>query len=298
MAKKETMYSVIFDIYELKDGTKQQKETYRKLIKRRFEKFFPDESLEEHSPDESLEEHSLDNRWKKLSPLEKDKFVYIDIKEDIFERYVGDKNKKENISKKIDEKLKTIFEDRVLAEHNKKVFNEYRTDYYNPEDSDTPKRKAYDEFCKDLFDINNLVPRPSYDEWVQWNEKAIKVGGTPLRIYDYIKSYYNDLDLQKDVSQAEVDHVVIEILRKFIDEEWGIEINIPKIRECLSFIKNNEFNEFERVATKDDDFLEMRKSISEEEWQKYITNKAQYYNYMEMLRKLDFYVERKMDGKG
>lgn len=273
MAKKETMYDIIFGVYELKKGSKGDKEKYRKFITRRFEKKFPNKS------------------WDNISQLEKDIFAYVDVKEDILERYV-DESKKKRIIKRIDEKLKTILNERMLAEHNKKVFNEYRTDYYKPEASETPKRKAYDEFCKDLLDINSHVPIPGYDEWVRRNEKATKENGTPLRIYDFIMDFYANVDSQNEVTQAEVDHVVIEILRKVIEEKWGIEINVPKIRECLSFIKNNEYDEFEEIPIEYDASLETEKNISREEWQKYIASNAQYYKYMTMLRKLDFYSKK------
>lgn len=294
MLKKETMYSVIFAVYGLnrkgdtveeRKKVKQDKETYRKLIRRRFEKLFPGKS------------------WDDLSQSEKDVFVYVDIKEDILERYVGDKHKKETITRKIDEKLKTILNERLLVEHNRKKYNKFRTDYYKPEDSDTPKRKAYDKFCEDLTDINCHVPIPSYNEWIQWNEKAISESGTPLRIYDCLNDFYYNSGLENtqvknNVSQAEVDHVVVEILKNIIEEEWGIEINIPKIRECLTFVKNNEFDEYEEIPDEYNSFLETEKNISKEEQERYIAEKTKYYMYMEMLKNLDFVIKKETaDGE-
>lgn len=285
MAKKETMYDIIFDIYELKDDSIQKKEKYRKLIKRRFEKLFHWKN------------------WEELSQTEKNTFVYIDLKEDMFHHYVTENTKQKRIAKKIDEKLREILCPEYLMEHNRKNANMFRTDYYKPEDSDTPKRKAYAEFCRDLSAINSRVPIPGFDEWIQQNERArASEQGRGLRIYDYVMDFYynpgsQNAESKNKVSQTEVDHVVVEILKKKIEEELGIEINIPKIQECLSFIKNNEFEEFEEMPTEYDSSPETEKNISKEEQQKYIEDSNRYFMYLEMLRNLEFVEKKETTGK-
>lgn len=284
MAKEETMYDVIFPVYELDRDSKQAKEKYRKLLRGRFEDKFPGKG------------------WDDISQEEKDVFVFVDIREDMFEHYVKDITVQKRVSGRIDEKLRTIFDQRKSVEHNRRIDIMFRTDYYKPEDSDTPKRKAYAKFCKDLSGINGYVPIPEYDEWVQWNERSIKGRGTPLRIYDCIKDYYDSLNaehsgIKNAVSQPEIDHVVLEILKERIEKKLGFEINIPKIRECLTFIKNHEFDEFEHVPAKAGSELEGGENAGTGERRKEMEDNARYIMYEEMLKKLDFVTEKETDGE-
>lgn len=279
MAKNETMYDVIFPVYELDKDSKQEKEKYRKLLRGRFEKKFPRKG------------------WDNISQAEKDVFVFVDIREDMFNYYVTDPAIQKRVLQRIDEKLKTMFSQTMSVKHNRRVDIEFRTDYYKPKDSDTPKRKAYAEFCKDLSNVNRHVPIPEYNEWVQWNERAIKGSGTPLTIHDCVMSFYDSLDseyarVKNAVSQSEIDHVVLEILKGKFEKELGFEINIPKIKECLTYIKNHAFEESEYVPTEVDSALGGGKNASLEEQQKEMEENARYIMYKEMWDNLDFVTEK------
>lgn len=297
MKKQETIYDYVFEIYGLKKHTKALKEKYRKTIRKRFEKFYPGRT------------------WKGLSPAEKVLFACHDIRKEMFQRYFKEATQtekdtaNENIDKKIEEVLRG--DSYLLVKHNRNMDNMFEKVYYNPEDSNYAKKKKYEEFCSDLSDINSRISAPGYEEWVNWNKDAAN-GKTPPRLYDYVMSFYNDMervDMEYTVQQSDVDHVVIEILKKVIEDklEIKIEIDIPKIKECLFYLHNpNPYyvKESERLPSEFDSFLkgeadsssESKKDISREE-QERLRNDNRYLLYLKMLENLDFYSEERYIGE-
>lgn len=157
---KNSIHTAVFDTYELTKVSKQDKETMRKHINKAFEEFFPNEN------------------WLDLSKLDKHRFIYIILREFIF-KYV-DQSKHQRINQKINKFLNTslLEADIAMNEYNSKIAKSHKI-YYKESDSDNEKQNAYAQFSKDLSNINDLVPIPSYEDWITDNKIQ------PRRIYDY-----------------------------------------------------------------------------------------------------------------
>lgn len=117
-------------------------------------------------------------------------------------------------------------------------------------DSSTQKMIAYEEFCRDMRNFNARVPIPDYDTYAK----------NPLRPYDYIMDFFNsDIDMVP---------TIVLVLVMIIEKELKIKIDLYKIFECLSVLRDmpdgyNDF-EFESFPTEYDDNWEITKEEFEE----------------------------------
>lgn len=220
MPKKQTLYSKIFETYELTHADIPSKEKIRKYIKRKLKTSFPNKN------------------WDDLSILEQERFVYIEIREKFINDYV-DFHKQNRITNKInrltaDAMLKA---DMKIREENDEISKVFKT-HYKETDSDSDKQDAYNQFCKDMKIFNKHMTIPSYDKWIK----------DPLTIYEYwmyhaitpmeIEAYEDDNRL--DVPQSEIDSVILKIILPPILKELRLTINIPMIKEALTFIRDFE----------------------------------------------------------
>jgi len=276
MAKKETVYCVAFEIYEVMQAEKSKQDKMRKYIRENLNKRFPDKT------------------WFDLSALEKNHFILIEIKDKFISDYI-DISKQKRINAKIDKLISEsmLQADMEIKEYNEKISNVYKS-YYNEVDSDEDKKGAYEQFCNDLANINELVPIPTYEQWIHANESHNAIKKTPHRdfgIYDYLMSYINEnhphanLDYYNPVSQAQVDHVLLQTIVSILKVENNIKIDIPLIKECLEFTNNFYIEDFEEFLTKYDPSL----PLSKKEQDEIIEQNKKYITYKNMLEKAEFY---------
>lgn len=266
---KDSIYDAVFEVYELRYKTLKEKDTVRRFIKRAFKKSFKDRT-----------------DWSALSQYEKNYFIYIIIKDTMLARYVKPIKQSVKIRQKINNFLsETLFlADNQQAKYNE-TMSEIHTIYYQDSNSKNEQRKKYKEFCDTLSSINDKVPIPAFEEWL--SENASK----PLRIYDYIMSFYREIEEQyfagntPSCSQAEVDHVLLQILVKIVAKEHDIEINTSLIEECLSYLNNYHIQDFEPFLAEYDPAL----PLSKEKQHEIIKGNKKYMHYKTMLDNLNFY---------
>lgn len=269
MNKKE-IYTTFYELYEIADnkdsGEDKNKSTIRRLISRHLQKEYPGKT------------------WDKLSPLEQQRFTHIVMKQSFFDNYIQDPTKQKRIEKKIQKELNESFLDvnmRLKEQHerNEKIMKQY----YVKKDSEQKKRKAYDQLCEDYAAIINKGTPQTYEEWTK----------TPLRLYDYIMSerleaVQESIHEENSVPQKEINDTIIKTILKIFKSEFGIDINIQLITDCLTFLDNYEHGEFDELLIEYDPTL----SISKEEQKEIISMNWQYQQYAKMLNELNFYTKK------
>ena len=123
-----------------------------------------------------------------------------------------------------------------------------------------------------------MVPKPTFEEWKSF----------PRRPFDYIESFQHDpiqySDMKDYPSQSEIDHVIIQLLLKIVQESANIKIDLPLIIETLTFLKNFETNDYDSLLNKYDPNID----IPKEEQDKLIDCNRQYILYKQKLDTLDF----------
>lgn len=260
MAKKETVYDIVFSIYELGYALEKDKNKIRKYLKRHLKK-----------------EYGENCDWNKLSAIQRDIFVYITIRQDMLSNYVGS-SKCKRINSKIDNILKESFLDSAkdVKQHNSLTEPLFKN-YFDESDSD--KKEKYKILKNAIQKFNPNVPVPTFEEWLS----------CPLRPYDYIGTFENeppelDNDYEYIPSQSEIDHVVLQVLIKIVKEKLDIDINTKLIEECLTFLGNSEVERYETLPDEYDPQI----PLSKEKQEKIIKLYRQYYTYKKMLDNLSF----------
>ena len=293
MRKKEE-YRVIFNTYELNNET-NKKHKLRKYIRENLKREFPEKE------------------WSELSTLEKDRFVYITIRENMTKDM--DESKRNRIIRKIDGMLnKTLFHaDTELEKHNAKVSKAFEI-YYNDFDTDDEKKKAYEWFCRDLKAYNEAIPIPNFDEWVEENKLALKKSNPShsKRIFDYYMDFENEQYKKfhseyRPATQSQIDSVILKIILKKLntihnvilktilyntkidvdkDKLNALNINLDedKIYECISFLNNYEPEPFDEHLREHNSELD----LTEDEQNAIIENGRKYMVYKKMFEDLNF----------
>ena len=206
--------------------------------------------------------------WGNLSESQKLKFIYFDIKEEVINRAFVDLTKQKTIRREIDKKIHEKFGENIIFlseadEYNKTLERIYHvcdklkdteTDYEKSEVnknikdvekvndvSNKPKitRTDYEKFEKDFEACNLPFPKPSKKEWME----------RPLRIYDYLRNFYNenilnvgyeDKSKNYEPEQATVDHVILRIIMKYLEDEYQFKIYDSEIEEYMESSHENE----------------------------------------------------------
>ena len=255
MAKKETVYDRVFDLYGLKSAPTATKAKIRKFIRRRLIKAY----------------QTTD--WAKLSDREKDYFLYVAIREDMLDNYVDDSKHKKIITT-IDNYLEQTL---LYSQMDVQLHNDSVAHIFEKRFSESTKEEDYQWLCKTIHAFNERIPCPSFEEW----EKR------PLRPYDYIASYENEppeIKQEYEPQQSRIDHIILQVLLKVIKEHIGIEVDTELIEECLTYLDNHEIDQYASRLEKPDPSL----TIPIEEQDKLIRGDLLYTTYKKMLETLSF----------
>lgn len=245
--KPKMDYDMIWELYELENLSTDTKKTFSKTLKKRLKKQYPDKA------------------WENLTESEKDYFAGITIQDYMLkkvEEYSVDGGEAEKIKVRIKERIEkrrsdlyNILED--LNNWNNNVDIAYKPYCERDKDkgetnevkAEQTKRFAYGKFCNDLKNYNPHIPIPEYSVWKEY---------TP-RIYDWAQEFYNsDMDSYRYYpTQAEIDHVILQIIMQYLEREHGLKINVPLITEILFSInsltirEDIDIDEFEKIPTGD-----------------------------------------------
>jgi len=265
MASRKNIFKEIFEVYELGNETDNKLHNVRYYIRKKFEATY------------------LDKEWLELTEYEKNRFIYITIRTDMFERYI-DVSKHNRLNIKLDRFIDKNFLDTdvVIHEYNDNL-SEVFSVFYCQNDTADKMKGNYEKFCSVLSEYNAKVLAPTYDEWLELNQIA------PMRVYDYCKSYYADNEAMGGskkyiASQAEVDHVTLQTLLKLMEKKFDIKVDIDLIDESITYIKNYQIEEDEQLLVEYDSSL----NISKEEQEEIIKADQKYMYYKKKLEAFDF----------
>lgn len=241
-------YKSIYKAYGLKYEDKAFKENVHDCINRVYEK-----------------SEYKDKTWQQLSPDEQNSFIYIDIYERMLKNYFPNPEDAQTLEKQIelDYKKQYLAEMNEILSHNRAIKHLYdtRQDYEaRVAEVNMPQNvishKAYNSFRRSLsefatFQKIELCP-PSEEEWLKLENG--------YRIYDLYMDYLDSSRIHYstdtiDVTQTEIDHVILLTIMKIIKEKWKKEIDVASIKECLSLVSNStlEYTELYPISSKDDD---------------------------------------------
>lgn len=259
MAKRKELYEKAFKIYELNNKTDNQEHTIRNYIKKKLKKVYNKE-------------------WDKLTQLEQERFLYVIIRQDMLDRYVPEGNHKK-INKKIDKYLSDslLIEKKLIEEFNQ-TNDDIRTNYDLSNQTDEAKKERYNHFCNSLNKKSPNTTPPSFNEWCK----------NPISAYSYLNSMYSEERTSQssyNVSESEVDHVIIKTLVKALRDKQNIDIDVDLIKECLQY-KNDfcTFDPFDPIQTEVDPNINMPKDKQET----IINENLEYFRHMRILEALDF----------
>lgn len=261
---KQPMRNFILGIYDLTYKDKKFKRKVHNLIDRKLEKF-------------------TTKQWDELTEIEKDRFAYVIIKEDMLKRYVTDDYARSKVLKKIDNYVNEMLNcaDYALQLHNISVSKMF-IEYCKEDDPEEKKIKAYEVFCSDFREINSEYPLPTKKEWIS----------RPLRIYDYLMNEDEERNASFDptelyVTREEKNDEIIKVIIKIISEQLKISIDVPLIEKCLLSQKryNKCHSEKEELLREYDPSL----PISKEEQIEIISNNREIFKHLKMLKELNFY---------
>lgn len=260
MAKKETVHDIVFRVYGLINADKDKKDKIRKYINRQLKKESP-------------------CNWDEFDSIQKDTFIYITICKTMLERYVIDEGKKKKIEQSINSYLKeTLLNSQKPLEAYNSTMYAIRENNFDSADCESVMKQKYNHLCKTIDKYNPMVPKPTFEEWKIF----------PRRPLDYIESFQHDPMQYSDTndypSQAEIDHVIIQLLLKIVQEKANIEIDVLLIKKTLTFLKNFQLNDYDSLQSKYDPNIKIPKDKQEQ----LIHYNQQYILYKEMLDNLDF----------
>lgn len=214
MVKK--IYTELFEYYSISKFDDKKNRRIRKVIRERLEKTFPSKE------------------WDELTKLEKQRFKLVIMKDYL----IKNSSKPEKIEAKIQADLeKTLLNaNEALVEHNKDTEILF-TQFYDASATDEEQHNSYLLFCKNFHKyIPSEIP-PTFEEW--------KIH--PLRLYDIQQnylwnpdSYSQNQELHKStpVTQAQIDHAVLECILLILERELKYKIDIASIKHCLNMTSN------------------------------------------------------------
>ena len=275
MAKKETVYDVAFKIYEIPEDTGSDniynKERMRYHIRELLKKKYPDKTRQE--------------TWANFSSMEKDCFVYIDIR-NIMLKYVH-RTHRDHMEAKLDNLLRQsmLHAAEEIDEYNNNMLDLYKR-YYNDDISLTEKHSRYKLFCQSLLSKDKTFPIPDYDTWVEENKDYA------LTIHDYLSRHDEHVAIVAKQQptyqgnlQSDIDHLLIQIIVKILSDKFNVEIDIPHIKECLEFVNDFPIEPNEPLQSE----INADLTIPEDEQNIIIENNKKFVTYKNRLADLDYF---------
>lgn len=261
MAKE--IYTEIFKFYHVQNMDDTTKRAMRKMIKNRLK----------------------NRKWENLSDIEKNEFKLVTMK-DYLLNYTPERYRIE-VGKNIETELKTTLlrANKALKAHNEEIAILYKQ-FFDETATEEENYNSYKELCANIPKYAPTASIPSFEEWKEH----------PLTLYDYKQSeIFNGFqnDNSKYVTPEKIDHYIVKCLKKIIEDELNITINVDSIRQCLENIQDIDLIENEPLQTEID-----KTSPLSEEIQKQL--KQNNLNIMESCRKLktlDFISKRKTNSK-
>lgn len=293
MARKENMdYELIYELYELEERAKWKREdkNLHRLLNYHWDKY-----KEKIGRPEAT--------WDSLTKEEQSEFICNKIKQPLLKQM--DETAQERVIKNLQKKYPELYPEtnEQIKTHNKEVERLFKN-YFAKNDTVNKKRKAYEQFCRDMSIYAPKMPLPSIDEFIKH----------PLSSYDYIQSYRKEVCSQppteKKVSRVDRIELLLEIALDILEKECSIKIDYGKIEECLEYFADSDrysletmgtYGEFDNISTEyppalfDKEIVERIKEfgvtipedelylqISKEEHLKHLKAKADYSKYTEM----------------
>lgn len=213
-----------------------------------------------------------DKTWEQLSPDEQNSFIYVDIYKRMLKNYFPKPEDAQTLEKQreLDYKKQYLAEMNEILSHNRAIKHLYdtRQDYEArvaevnmPQD--VINHEAYNSFRRSLSEFATsqkieLCPPPE-EEWLKLENG--------YRIYDIYMDYLDSSRIHYstdtiDVTQTEIDHVILLTIMKIIKEKWKKEIDVASIKECLSLVFNStlEYTELYPISSKDDDIKQKKQA--------------------------------------
>ncbi|MFR7475489.1 hypothetical protein [Frisingicoccus sp.] len=266
-------YDTIFDIYELKNKNKEDRDRIRQNIRRKWKSYLKE-----------LGKGNTD--WNGLEKTEQDRFIYYEIR-DILIREHTENNTKKRIDSKIQKAMSdSLLEaERLIEAENDRVINVWKR-YWKEGDPLWKIKRGYEQFCKDMTDYNNRIPLPTFEEFQI----------APLRIYDYVQDLIHSSDDGKYVDISMVNDVLIRIILQVLEEKLNLKIDRALVQKALRYtqsfnskIADVEQLQFEEFYPEYSEDFEMTK----EEFESEVKKLGEYYKYKRMLQNLKpFYNHR------
>ena len=278
MRNTKSVYIEIFDYYGIKNtpmyGSKKiefekKKQTIRKYIREQLRKSFPDYDWSDPSI-----------WYEKLSEDDRNIFKLITIKDYMIAALNLSENEETKFRKKIDNDVKSTYaEASNKARKINALTDKMNKQYFDPTASESDQRNAYEEFCSQIE--GKTFFKPTFEEWKSY----------PMTPYEYIRKSANDASEELDMtpymfipSEAQIDHVILRTLLKYIEENHSIKVDIESITKCLTDINQESFERREIEA--------MRTSFSYIEPFKYTEDNLDFLVSKERLEQLNFIKDR------
>ena len=260
-------YDTIFDIYELKNIQKEDRDRIRQNIRRKWKSYLKD-----------LGKENTD--WNDLEKTEQDRFIYYEISDMMKAEHI-----EKSVLKRIDSKIQKAMSDSLLeAERNieaenDRVINVWKR-YWKEGDPLWRIKKGYEQFCKDMTNYNNRIPLPTFEEFKR----------APLRIYDYVQDYIYSPHIEENyVDFSMVNDVLMRIVLQVLEEKLNLKIDRTLIEEALRYtqsfkskIADLEQCQFEEFSPEYSEDFE----ITKEEFETEVKRLGEYYTYKKKLQKL------------
>lgn len=237
MQTNDSVYKEIFEFYNVKNLSQQEKQTARKYIREHLKKEFPQFNWSDIS------------NWDKLSVVDKNHFKLTTMRDYFTERSLSGQDA---IKQKIDAEMKDKLIDarQRLQEHNEYARTMF-VRFYDENASEEENRKMYEEFCTLLPRYTLATPTPTYEEFVRG----------PHRLYDYYqnevsefhaKEFEHEDEFCPPVTTADVDHVALRAIIAHLEKELKIKVDMDGIRDCLEQTSGCFFDQTDTFSETED----------------------------------------------
>ncbi len=245
--------------------------------------------------------------WEKLTDYQRIYFACVTIKGKMLSSYTDSSNHQKiegAINLELGDELYKIGES-LEAYNNSRIA--LHKSYYNENDPESEKRKKHKKFNEALAVISSEISLPSFEDWVNMNKRVAdyqKNSNSTISYptpFSYYQEWYTDevIKLQTEIEEgtyytpatdAEIDHVILQVImsnekcQSFSDIS---RIDVAKIKECVTYLKNYDFDDMDDLpdGTGDDQ--------SEDE----IWGVRKYFTYRKMLAELDFMNAKEKDDE-
>ena len=272
MKKERSVYDDIFDAYEMKKYYSQdEKNTIRHYV-RRYIKNYKSESI-------------ANKPWEKVPQMEKDFLIYIELQD-----YLKGKlheNQKSAVERKIAKKAHKLLTNIHIEENNQAVSKE---PYIRKTDSEEEQRKGYDRYKKDCEKYLKMEPKETFEEFIQ---------GPVIRPYDIFMSAQEESRPVSVVDEAknrflteELQWYITQTICQILKEKLKVTIDIKKIKECLEYLYDHNYDFSEPIPTE----IDPQSPFSEEEQLKLINDIKKISLYQNELDTLNFWQEEGKSG--